>query len=117
MNTREMVRALVGSGANGGLRRLMKDIPMRDQDGNVLPDHPVDVVAKTGTLYFVSTLAGFARAPSGRDLAFAIFCGDLERRGTFDTSQETRPPGARGYNGRAKQLQQALIERWAAVHG
>ena len=64
-----------------------------------------------------STLAGFARAPSGRDLAFAIFCGDLERRGTFDTSQETRPPGARGYNGRAKQLQQALIERWAAVHG
>ena len=117
MNTREMVRALVGSGANGGLRRLMKDIPMRDQDGNVLPDHPVDVVAKTGTLYFVSTLAGFARAPSGRDLAFAIFCGDLARRGTFDTSQETRPPGARGYNGRAKQLQQALIERWAAVHG
>ncbi len=71
MTTREMVRALVGTGANGGLRRLMRDIPMRDADGNPLPDHPVSVVAKTGTLYFVSTLAGFARAPSGRDLAFA----------------------------------------------
>lgn len=116
MNAREMVRALVGSGANGGLRRLMRDIPMRDEAGNLLADHPVEVVAKTGTLYFVSTLAGFARAPSGRDLAFAVFCGDLERRTTFDTTQEERPPGARGYNTRAKQLQQALIERWAAVY-
>ena len=117
MTTREMVRALVGTGANGGLRRLMRDIPMRDADGNPLPDHPVSVVAKTGTLYFVSTLAGFARAPSGRDLAFAVFCGDMDRRATLDTAQAERPPGARDYNGRAKRLQQALIERWAAVYG
>lgn len=117
MTTREMVRALVGSGANGGLRRLMHEVTMRDGDGNPLPDHPVEVVAKTGTLYFVSTLAGFARAPSGRDLAFAVFCGDLDRRATLDTGQVERPPGARGYNRRAKQLQQALIERWAAVYG
>lgn len=116
VTTREMVRALVGTGANGGLRRLMRDIPMRDGDGNLLPDHPVEVVAKTGTLYFVSTLAGFARAPSGRDLAFAVFCGDLDRRAALDTTQVERPPGARGYNGRAKQLQQALIERWAVVY-
>ena len=116
MTTREMVRALVGTGADGGLRRLMRDIPMRDAEGNLLPDHPVAVEAKTGTLYFVSTLAGFARGPSGRDLAFAIFSGDLDRRATIDTAQETRPPGARDYNGRAKQLQQALIERWAAVY-
>lgn len=116
ISAREMVRALVGSGADGGLRRVMKAIPMRDDEGNPLPDQPVEVVAKTGTLYFVSSLAGFARAPSGRDLAFAIFCGDVERRGTFDPSQEQRPPGARGYNTRAKQLQQSLIERWAAFY-
>lgn len=116
ITSREMVRALVGSGANGGLRRLMKNIPMRDEQGNYLPDHPVEVVAKTGTLYFVSTLAGYARTPSGRDLAFAVFCGDLPRRTTFDSSQEQRPPGARSYNGRAKGLQQALIERWAAIY-
>ncbi len=113
---REMVRALVGTGANGGLRRVMRDIPMRDAEGNLVPDHPVEVVAKTGTLYFVSTLAGFARAPSGRDLAFAIFCGDLDRRALHDPADEQRPPGARTYNSGAKRLQQALIERWAAVY-
>jgi D-alanyl-D-alanine carboxypeptidase/D-alanyl-D-alanine-endopeptidase (penicillin-binding protein 4) len=116
ISTREMVRALVGTGPNGGLRRLMKTIPILDDQGAPIPDHPVQVVAKTGTLYFVSTLAGFVRAPSGRDLAFAVFCGDLPRRTTFDPSQEERPPGARNYNSRAKQLQQELIERWALVH-
>ena len=116
ISTREMVRALVGTGANGGLRRLMKDIPILDEQGAPIPDHPVQVVAKTGTLYFVSTLAGFIRAPSGRDLAFAVFCGDLPRRTTFDPSQEERPPGARSYNSRAKHLQQELIERWGLVH-
>ncbi len=116
INTREMVRSLVATGANGGLRRIMRDIAMRDAQGSPVADHPVEVVAKTGTLYFVSTLAGFARAPSGRDLAFAIFCGDLDRRSQFDSAQEQRPPGARTYNRAAKQLQQALIERWAAVY-
>jgi len=116
ISAREMVRALVGSGANGNLRRVMKDIAMRDDRGRPMEDHPVQVVAKTGTLYFVSALAGFARAPSGRDLAFAIFCGDVDRRTTLDPADETRPRGARSYNARAKALQQALIERWAAVH-
>ncbi len=116
ISTREMVRALVGTGANGGLRRIMKPIPIRDEQGTPIEDHPASVVAKTGTLYFVSTLAGFVRIEGGRDLAFAIFCGDLPRRDTFDPSVEERPPGARSYNTRAKQLQQALIERWAAMH-
>lgn len=116
ISTREMVRVLVGTGPNGGLRRLMKNIPILDDQGAPIPDHPVQVVAKTGTLYFVSTLAGYVRTPSGRDLAFAVFCGDLPRRTTFDPSQEERPPGARSYNRRAKHLQQELIQRWALVH-
>ena len=116
ISSREMVRALVGTGPNGGLRRLMKHIPILDDQGAPIPDHPVQVVAKTGTLYFVSTLAGFVRVPSGRDLAFAVFCGDLPRRTTFDPSQEARPPGARSYNRRAKHLQQELIQRWALAH-
>ncbi|WP_071672641.1 D-alanyl-D-alanine carboxypeptidase/D-alanyl-D-alanine endopeptidase [Nioella nitratireducens] len=117
INARDMVRALVGSGANGGLRRIMKDIPMLDDHGNLLSNPPAEIVAKTGTLYFVSSLAGYARLASGRDLAFAIFCGDLERRTTFDPGQEARPPGARSYNTHAKLLQQALLRRWTAMHG
>ncbi len=112
----DMTRALIASGPDSRLRNLMKDIPMRDRDGNVIPDHEVEVVAKTGTLNFVSTLAGYARAPSGRDLAFTIFCADLERREAIPEEQRERPQGTRTYNRAAKRLQQALLERWGTVY-
>jgi D-alanyl-D-alanine carboxypeptidase/D-alanyl-D-alanine-endopeptidase (penicillin-binding protein 4) len=112
----DMVAALVSAGPNGLLRRLMRDIPMRDAGGNPIANHPVEVVAKTGTLNFVSSLAGYARIPRGRDVAFAIFCGDVERRAALSEAERERPPGARGYNARAKALQQQLIERWAVMY-
>ncbi|MBF9043064.1 D-alanyl-D-alanine carboxypeptidase/D-alanyl-D-alanine-endopeptidase [Rhodobacterales bacterium HKCCE4037] len=112
----DMTRALVAAGPNSRLHNLMKDIPMRDRDGNVIADHPISVVAKTGTLNFVSALAGYATAPSGRELAFAIFCADLERRDAIPEDQLEIPQGTRAYNGAAKSLQQALIERWGTVY-
>lgn len=112
----DMTHALVAAGPDGLLRELMKDIPMRDRDGNVIQDHPIEVVAKTGTLNFVSTLAGFARTPSGRDLAFTIFSADLDRRDAIPEDQRERPAGSRTYNGAAKRMQQALIERWGTVY-
>ncbi|WP_371258141.1 D-alanyl-D-alanine carboxypeptidase/D-alanyl-D-alanine endopeptidase [Jannaschia sp. CCS1] len=112
----DMTHALVSAGSDSLLRDLMKDIPMRDRDGNVIQGHPIEVVAKTGTLDFVSALAGFARMPSGRDLAFAIFSADLDRREAIPDDQRERPTGTRTYNRAAKRMQQALIERWGAVY-
>jgi len=113
----DMTHALVAAGADGQLRALMKDIPILDANGAPMPDHPVRVVAKTGTLNFVSTLAGYLRTPDGRDLAFTIFCGDTDRRAALTEAERERPPGARTYNGRAKMLQQALLQRWGAFYG
>lgn len=115
LRPQDMTRALVAAGPDGTLRTLMRDIAMLDAAGNVIADHPMRVVAKTGTLNFVSTLAGYARLPSGRDLAFAIFCADMDRRDSIPADQLEDPPGTRAYNGRAKRLQQALLERWGAV--
>lgn len=112
----DMTHALVAAGPDSLLRDLMKDIPMRDSAGNTVADHPVQVVAKTGTLHFVSTLAGYARTPSGRDLAFTIFSADLDRRDAIPENQREQPTGTRTYNRAAKRMQQALIERWAAVY-
>lgn len=112
----DMTHALVAAGPTGRLRDLMKEIPMQDNGGLGIEDHRVDVVAKTGTLNFVSTLAGYARAPSGRDLAFSIFCADLDRREAITEGERERPRGARTYNAAAKRLQQSLIERWGIVH-
>lgn len=116
LRPQDMTHALVSAGPDGPLRGLMKDIPMRDRDGNVIQGHPIDVVGKTGTLSFVSTLTGFARATSGRDLAFTIFSADLDRRDAIPEDQRERPAGSRTYNGAAKRMQQALIERWGTVY-
>lgn len=117
VRAQDMVRALVHAGPNGLLRRLMRDIPMRDSLGNLVEDHFVEVVAKTGTLNFVSSLAGYARTRTGKDLAFAIFCGDVERRAALSVDERERPDGGRDYSARARMLQQLLIDRWAMMYG
>jgi D-alanyl-D-alanine carboxypeptidase/D-alanyl-D-alanine-endopeptidase (penicillin-binding protein 4) len=99
------------------LRPLLREHRMRDGQGRVDRNHPVEVVAKTGTLYFVSGLAGYVTTPQGVDLTFAIFSSSDSLRARLDTARDERPPGARAWNSRAKKLQQALIERWSAVHG
>ncbi len=79
--------------------------------------HPIKVRAKTGTLNFVSGLAGYMTAKDGTELAFAIFVADTRAREKIKRNDRDRPQGARGWNKRAKVLQQRLIERWGAVYG
>jgi len=112
----EMVRALTGSGSEALLRPILKPVAIRDGEGRPIEDGPIQVVAKTGTLNFVSGLAGYITTPKGRDLAFAIFASDVPRRRAVAKENRENPRGAKTYNGRAKRLQQALIKRWAVVH-
>ncbi len=80
-------------------------------------DHPgLDVAAKTGTLNFVSALAGYAAPKDGPRLAFAIFCADTARRDALPMAQRERPEGGRDWAGRARALQRALLARWSVVH-
>ncbi|WP_294621330.1 D-alanyl-D-alanine carboxypeptidase/D-alanyl-D-alanine-endopeptidase [uncultured Roseovarius sp.] len=117
LSARAMAQALVKVHGARALRPILKDIDLRDGNGRVNRNHPVKVQAKTGTLYFVSSLAGYMTAPDGTELAFAIFTADTGRRAKIDSSVTERPPGARSWNRRAKQLQQKLIERWGMVYG
>ncbi len=112
-----MARALVRVSGDRQLHPILKDIPLRDDAGRVDRSHPVKVAAKTGTLYFVSSLAGYMTAPDGTELAFAIFCANDEKRAAINRRAAGRPAGSASWNRRAKQLQQALIERWGLVYG
>ena len=85
---------------------------MRHKNGKVNGGHPVKVAAKTGTLYFVSSLAGYMSTRRGKDMAFAIFTANSGLRASYDPTAGQRPLGARGWNRRSKVLQQQLIERW-----
>jgi D-alanyl-D-alanine carboxypeptidase/D-alanyl-D-alanine-endopeptidase (penicillin-binding protein 4) len=112
----DMVGALLRSGALERLRPILKRVDMTDPKGQPLRNHPARVAAKTGTLNFVSGLAGFAEGPSGRVLAFAIFAADLERRRRLAPDEAERPAGSQGWTRRARAMQQKLIERWVALH-
>lgn len=113
----DMTRALIAARASGPLQELLKQIPLRDPRGKVNKTHPITVRAKTGTLNFVSGLAGYMIAQDGTELAFAIFCADTPRRDRLSLAERERPPGSPGWNRRAKEMQQALIERWGALYG
>ncbi|MDJ0824820.1 MAG: D-alanyl-D-alanine carboxypeptidase/D-alanyl-D-alanine-endopeptidase [Rhodobacter sp.] len=116
MSAADMVKALVRVRRAGLLPPILKDIPMRNAKGEVLPNHPVKIKAKTGTLNYVSALAGYMSAQGGRELAFAIFTADLDRRAQIDRAADEVPEGTRAWKSASRRLQLRLIERWGAAH-
>lgn len=111
----EMVAALARLAPQHGLRPILRNFAMRDANGREDKAHPIRVAAKTGTLNFVSSLAGFMTAPDGTELVFAILTGDLARRAR--AAQTEQPEGNSAWLRRSRRLQQQLIERWGALYG
>ena len=112
----DMAQAMGALGAPMGLRGLMKSFDMRDGEGRKVMGHPLRVDAKTGTLDYVSTLAGYMTTPSGRELGFAIFTGDLARRAR-EKAADGEGGASKGWIRRSKVLQSRLLERWGALYG
>ena len=117
LTARDMATALVRVRKSGALRSILKPITMRHENGKVNKGHPIKVFAKTGTLNFVSGLAGYMVAADGTELAFAIFAADQGKRARIQRGDRERPQGSRSWNKRAKRLQQKLIERWGTLYG
>lgn len=99
-----------------GLQQILRDVGMKDDKGKVIEGHPVKVLAKSGTLNFVSGLAGHIVPPGGRELVFAIFSGDPARRDAVPVALREEPEGGKAWTGRARRLQGQLINRWAGIY-
>lgn len=118
ISAEQMVQALVAAQATPAgraLKPVLRDLGMRDGDGGAI-ESPVTVIGKTGTLNFVSALVGYVQPPSGRDLAFAIFCADPDRRDRIPMAQREQPEGGKSWTKRARRLQGQLIARWAGLY-
>ena len=116
MTALDMARAMVKVQASD-LRNILRPVAIRDAKGRPQPDHPLEVRAKTGTLNFVSGLAGYVTAPNGREMAFAILAADEKARAKITRALREGPPGGRTWNSRAKRVQQGLLERWGVLYG
>ncbi|MFK7838236.1 MAG: D-alanyl-D-alanine carboxypeptidase/D-alanyl-D-alanine-endopeptidase [Sulfitobacter sp.] len=116
LTTLDMTRAMVAM-QQTDFRQILKPFRFRDEKRKLVKDQTIAVDAKTGTLNFVSTLAGYITADDGREMAFAIFAADADARAKISRAEREGPAGARTWNRKAKRVQQALIQRWDALYG
>ncbi len=117
VSANDMVKALMSAGPTGYLKDLMKEVSPLDAKGRMNDNAPYSIKAKTGTLNFVSSLAGYLTAPDGTLQTFAIFTADLDRRAAIPKADRERPPGARDWSRRSRVLQHRLLSRWALEYG
>lgn len=113
----QALRAGDATRSGAALRGLLKEGAVQYADGGALAGGAATVRAKSGTLNFVSGLAGFIEPPNGRALVFAILSADLPRRAAVPMADREDPPGLHGWLGHARGLQGGLIRRWAQVYG
>lgn len=111
----EMVRLLVAAAGRDGLPALLLERPVKAAGGGTLDTPGVRVVSKTGTMDFVSALAGYIEGPGPRRRAFAIFTADPVARAGITSDQRGDPPGSAAWARRARAQEQALLRRWIAM--
>lgn len=116
LSSQDLVSILTLTRQEPALLGLLKRIYLRDGKGRPLYEHPFEVRAKTGTLNFVSGLAGYAGRVGGRRLVFAIFAADEAARAAIAPQNRERPRGAKSWNTRARRLQQELLARWDTLY-
>lgn len=106
----DLAGALRRLGPDGALRRALREYTLREDDGSPAP---LTLYAKTGTLNYVSALAGHIRRPWGAPLVFAILTADLDRRAAIPPGQEENPPGVSAWTARSRDLQFDLVRLWS----
>lgn len=109
----DMVAALVHLGPQAGLAGLMKPVKFRQADLAGAGAVPGNAVAKTGTLNFVSALAGYFTTAAGEGRAFAIFAADVARRQAIAAGDQENPPGLTAWLKRARTMQARMLAAWA----
>lgn len=119
VTARDMVTVLQGAGRlrhGAMLEGLMRETGLADAEGAEQKAATTRVHAKSGTMNFVSGLAGYVRDEEGPGLVFAIFSGDIARRQAVPVAQREDPEGAGPWVKRARRMQGQMIRVWAGEY-
>lgn len=109
----DMVAALRHFGPEAGMGALMKPVKFKDAADLGGARAPLRVVAKTGTLNFVSGLVGYLTTAAGEERVFAIYAADIARRDAVPEADRELPPGSASWAKRARRMQLRLLGSWA----
>jgi serine-type D-Ala-D-Ala carboxypeptidase/endopeptidase (penicillin-binding protein 4) len=107
---------LLRAGGTDDLRGILKTVPMQDERGHYGTAEAPKVQAKSGTLNFVSNLAGYETTAKGHELVFAMLAGDVARCEAVPQADRENPYGVRSWVWRAHVMQRGFLERWARVY-
>lgn len=110
-----MARILAGPALATDLPALLRRSTLGDRDDDRDDGPRAQIAAKSGTLNFVSNLAGYLDRQGQPPLCFATMCADPPRHKASTGAEQ--PAGARGWTGRARRLQRDLLLSWAARFG
>lgn len=106
----DYLRLLVRLGPDGALRQVLYEISLQQKSGK---PELFKLSAKTGTLNFVSGLAGFITPEGRNDLVFAIFTADFAQRSAIPPGGEENPPGSKAWTRRSRAMQYDLVRLWS----
>jgi D-alanyl-D-alanine carboxypeptidase len=109
----DMVGILAAPRVHDLLFPILRPVRVFDDAGTEIVRRGMDVRGKTGTLNFVSSLAGYVRTDQGRNLVFTIFSSDMIRREEGKRSGAERPQGALGWGRRARAMQGKIVRHLA----
>lgn len=101
---------------DGELHGILKPFLLLNNRGMVKRHSGVRIVAKSGTLNFVSNLAGYETTAHGRELVFAMLFGDVPRCNAVPLDHRENPPGFRHWLLEAHLLHNRLLNRWSQLY-
>ena len=109
----ELIKFLENSGWEGSVYNLTNDYEVKKTNSAILKNYTKKVKVKTGSLNFVSNIAGYIETKSGRRMAFAILTSNMIERNKLKKEDRDNPVKARVWIKKSRKIQLNLLEYWA----
>lgn len=109
----ELIKFLENSGWQGSIYNYMNDYRIKKTNSAILKNYTDNVKVKTGSLNFVSNIAGYIETRTGRRMAFVILTSNMVKRNKLKKENRDNPPEAKAWIKKSRRIQLNLLEYWS----